>query len=52
MNLFQLDRTIKHYNNFNDLDSIKIVLFYKDKRKELIKRINKKLHNDNLPLIK
>ena len=52
MDLFQLDRTIKHYSSFNDLDSIKIVLFYKDKRKELIKRINKKLHNDNLPLIK
>ena len=43
MNIFELDRAIKYYSKFNDLESIKIVRFYKNQRPKLINKINKEL---------
>jgi len=52
MNLYELDETIKYYSNQKGVVSKRIVQFYKRKREELINRINIKLLEDNLPLIK
>ena len=52
MNLYELDRAIKYYSNEKDEASKNLAEFYKKQRPILIKKINKKLLKDGLPLIK